>query len=165
MNGRLGAWVACAISLAALVWQVQTGLERMEASRLLYQAEGLSMELIAVGQAPRAFLRQNLRNLRRAAELDPLEAAIPLALGSQFLLLRSPQAAADAYRQALVIEPRPEIYLNLGKAQHMAGHSEEARQNFERAVGLDWHFEAEVPAALTPSSGSPGSEDDLDRPQ
>ncbi len=133
------------LTLFALVWQVQDGRKRMAASRLLYRAEAISLEVMAAGTAPRAYLQQNLRDLRRAANLDPLEAAIPLALGSQFLLLDSPQAAQEAYLQALEIEPRPETYLNLGKAQFRSGQEEAARENFDRAIKLDWHFKSEIP--------------------
>ncbi len=145
MKSNWAAGAAMALTLVALVWQVQDGSKRMAASRLLFRAEGISLEVMAAGTAPRAYLQQNLRDLRRAAELDPLEAAIPLALGSQFLLLDSPQAAQEAYRSALEIEPRPETYLNLGKAQFRSGQKEAAQENFERAVKLDWHFKSELP--------------------
>ncbi len=144
MNGR---WCALTLSAAALalgVYAVTDGRGRMEASRALFRAEGISMGLIAKGQAPRAYLQQNIRDLRKAGDLDPLEPGIPLALGSQYLLLGSPQAAAEAYRESLAIEPRPETYLNLGKALRLAGDLEGSQIAFDQAVKLDWHLEAEV---------------------
>lgn len=145
MSGRWLSFLLAAILFAGVFWQNSRGRQRQQASRLLYEAEGITLGLISAGQAPRAYLQQNIRNLRNAADLDPLEVGVPLALGSQFLLLNSPQAAAEAYREALEVEPRPEVYLNLGKALYLAGHQQEAQENFDRAVALDWHLEAEVP--------------------
>ena len=90
-------------------------------------------------------LKGNLELLRRAGELDPAEIAIVVGRGSQYLLLRRPDAAIGAYRQALTLEPRPEIYLNLGRAQQMAGRNEEAQASFDEAVRLDPHLAPQVP--------------------
>lgn len=152
MSGRWLSWMLAVLFLVAAFWQHARGRDRLRASALLREAEAISLGLLTAGQAPRAYLQQNIRNLRLAADLDPLEVGVPLALGSQFLLLSSPQAAAEAYREALAVEPRPEIYLNLGKALYLAGRKEEARENFDRAVALDWHLEAEVPEFETSSA-------------
>ncbi|MDY7094776.1 MAG: hypothetical protein SX243_17530 [Acidobacteriota bacterium] len=147
-----GRWVAILLSVAlavGVVWQVQRSAERRLASRLLARVEAISLQLVAARQAPRQILQRNLRDLRRAEELDPVESGIPLALGSQYLLLNRPQAAEQAYRDALAVEPRPEIYLNLGKAQSLAGKDEEARQSFDKAVALDWQFEEQIPPSMS----------------
>ncbi len=145
MSGRWLSLILALLLLLATYEQHARGRDRQRASTLLYEAEAISLGVLSAGQAPRAYLQQNIRNLRTAADLDPLEVGIPLALGSQFLLLNSPQAAAEAYREALRIEPRPEVYLNLGKALYLSGHKKEAQEFFDRAVVLDWHLEAEVP--------------------
>ncbi|MCB1035486.1 MAG: tetratricopeptide repeat protein [Acidobacteria bacterium] len=145
MKGRWLSFLLAALLLVAAIRQTVRGRERLKASALLYEVEAVSLSLLSAGQAPRVYLQQNIRNLRVASELDPLDVGIPLALGSQFLLLGSHQAAIDAYSEALALEPRPEIYLNLGKALYLSGHPEEARKNFDRAVALDWHLESEVP--------------------
>ncbi|MCB1058014.1 MAG: hypothetical protein KDD11_21140 [Acidobacteria bacterium] len=134
------------LCLVALVAQVRESLDRRLASRLLARAEAISIEVLSAGQAPRAVLSQNLRDLERARRLDPLEVGVPLALGSQYLLLRRPQEAEAAYRDALTVEPRPEIYLNLGKAQLLAGERSAADQSFHRAAVLDWHMREQIPA-------------------
>lgn len=141
----LAALVVAGLLLAALVAQVRESLDRRLASRLLARVEAISLEILSAGQAPRVLLAQNLRDLRRARELDPLEVGVPLALGSQYLLVRRPQEAEAAYLEALEVEPRPEIYLNLGKAQMLAGEDEKADESFRRAVLLDWHMADQVP--------------------
>lgn len=139
------SWILVVLSLAALAWQLQEGRNKLEASRLLYKVEGVSYSILATGQAPRQALAQNLRDLRRAAELDPLEVGVPLATGSQYLLMQSPNQAVEAYREALELEPRPEIYLNLGKALQLAGKPEEADEAFDKAVRLAPQLASEVP--------------------
>lgn len=158
MSGRWLSSILAVLLLVAGYWQLGRGRDRQRASALLYEVEAISLGLISAGQAPRAYLQQNIRNLRTAAELDPLEVGIPLALGSQFLLLRSNLAAADAYRHALTVEPRPEVYLNLGKALYLAGHRQEAGESFEKAVALDWHLEVEIPQDMLPERGPPADE-------
>ncbi len=146
-----GRWLAIVLSVSlalGVFWQVQRSAERRLASRLLARVEAISLQLVAAGQAPRQILQRNLRDLRRAEELDPVESGIPLALGSQYLLLSRPQAAEQAYLDALAVEPRPEIYLNLGKAQMLAGQEAEARESFDKAVVLDWHFEEQIPLSM-----------------
>jgi Flp pilus assembly protein TadD len=88
---------------------------------------------------------ENLSWLDRAAQLDPLEIGIPIARGSQYLLLRRPDEAIAAYREAAALEPRPEIDLNLGRALWMRGDKDAARQAFRRAVRLNPALRAEVP--------------------
>lgn len=145
MKGRWLAWGFVALLGLALAGQTARWRDRMRAGRLLRQAE-LVTELVQRGRAPRRMLAGNLIALRQAAALDPAEIGIPIARGAQHLLLGNPEAAVAAYRQALELEPRPEIYLNLGRAELAAGRREEARRAFRRAVELDPKLAPLVPA-------------------
>lgn len=147
MKGRWIAWGLAAALALALAGQTLRWRERLLASRLLRQAEVVSLA-VAAGRAPRHFLAGNLEVLRHAAALDPSEVGIPIARGSQHYLLGNPEAAIESYRQALALEPRAEIYLNLGRAEAMAGRTAEARRDFGTALRLDPNFAGEVPEDL-----------------
>lgn len=152
MTGRRLAWVLLAALGVALLGQTVRWRERILAARMLRQAEEVTMVVVA-GRAPRGLLGGNLELLRRAAALDPVEVGIPIARGSQHYLLGSSGAAVAAYRQALELEPRPEIYLNLGRAELAAGRLEEARRAFRLAVRLDSKLARFVPARFVPADG------------
>ncbi|HVR96942.1 MAG TPA: hypothetical protein VMW27_10025 [Thermoanaerobaculia bacterium] len=147
MKGRILVWPLVIALALALLAQTDRWRDRMLASRLLRQVEILSNQAIAAGRAPRGLMASNLEALRRAAALDPVEIGIPIARGSQFLLLGSPQSAIDSYREAERLEPRPETHMNLGRALLMTGEVEEARRQFALGVRLDPRLAAEVPAA------------------
>jgi tetratricopeptide (TPR) repeat protein len=136
------------VLLTWLVLNLRHDGRRLQASRLLQRAETMTLGALSAGPPPRLMLTQNLRDLRRARKLDPQEVGIPIALGSQFLLLQSPQAAMEAYEEALALAPRPEAYLNLGKAQQMAGDLAAARKSYALAVALDPRLAREVPPEL-----------------
>ncbi len=89
---------------------------------------------------PRPLLDTNIERLRQAAPLDRREVGIPIALGSQYLLGGQVESAIRAYEEALRIEPRPEIYLNLARAHAMAGRDAQARDNMDLAVKLNPRF-------------------------
>ena len=97
-------------------------------------------------------LRGNIARLRQAGQLDPLEIGIPIARGSQYYLLRQPQAAVEAYEEALRLEPRPEIYLNLGRALDLAGRRDEASRAFFLASRMDPRLLPEVPPEYQPGT-------------
>jgi hypothetical protein len=141
-------WVCVVIAMLALVWQTFRARDRLEASRLLAQVEARTRSAINVGRAPSTLFAEHLAWLDVAARLDPLEIGIPIAKGTQFLLLRRPSEALAAYRAAAALEPRPEIDLNMGRALLMQGSDVEARAAFTRAVRLDPHLRAEIPAGV-----------------
>lgn len=151
MKGRLLGLVALALTLVALGLQTGRLGDRMRASVALRQAELTTLATARMGARGRPLLQGNLRLLRRAAELDPQEAGIPLAAGSLHLLLDNPLAAIGAYERALALEPRPEIYLNLGRAQARAGKLEAARESFALAVQADRRLRRQVPEPLRPA--------------
>lgn len=141
-------WVV--VSLLALALLAQTGRmrDRLLASRMLRQVELLSMAALSRGEMPRGLVPSNLELLRRASILDRTEVGIPVARGTQYLLLGNGDQAAAAYREALKLEPRPEIHLNLGRALLMAGDRESARRELQLAVRLAPNLAPIVPAEL-----------------
>jgi tetratricopeptide (TPR) repeat protein len=145
MNGRLLVWPVLALLAVGLVGQTARWRDRVTASRLLREVEALTMAAMSTRQLSEPLLFRNLEALRIAASKDPVEVGIPIARGTQFLLLRRNDAAIRAYEEAVALEPRPEGYLNLGRAQWYAGRRDEARLNFERAVRLDPRVAGEVP--------------------
>lgn len=141
-------WVLLPLLVLALLGQTDRARDRLNAGRLLRQTEILTMAAIQRGQVPAGLFGANLQTLGRAAELDPLEIGIPIARGSQYLLLRNGSSAAAAYREALELEPRPEIYLNLGRAALASNDREQARRHFRTALRLDPRLLPYVPADL-----------------
>jgi tetratricopeptide (TPR) repeat protein len=140
VNGRVLVWPLVLVLGLALAGQTVRWRERMAASRILKAVEGRTLTARRTSQ-----LRENIKQLRRAGRLDPLEIGIPIARGSQYYLLRQSQAAVDAYEEALRLEPRPEIYLNLGRALELAGRKEEAGRAFRLALRIDPRLGQEVP--------------------
>jgi hypothetical protein len=55
--------------------------------------------------------------------------------------------AIESYRAAAALEPRPEIYLNLGRAES-AHNPDEARRDFALAVRLDSRLARVVPPLM-----------------
>jgi O-antigen ligase len=141
-------WIMVPLLILALVAQTGRMRDRLLASRILHQVELRSIAVISRGEMPRDLVPANLELLRRASGLDRTEVGIPIARGTQYLLLRNPDQAAAAYRDALELEPRPEIHLNLGRALLMSGDVEGARRELRLALRLDPRLESAVPTSL-----------------
>ncbi len=146
MTGRQIFPLVLVALLLALGWQTRRAVDRISASQLLAQVEARTLAAVQAKHAPSTMFAEHLAWLDTAARLDPLEIGVPIARGSQFLLLRRPEDALAAYLQAAALEPRPEIDLNIGRALWMQGQREQARAAFTRAVRLNPHLRAEVPA-------------------
>jgi hypothetical protein len=131
--------------LIALGWQVVRTSNRITASRLLARVEARTLAAIQQRHAPSTMFAEHLAWLDTAARLDPLEIGVPMARGTQFLLLRRPDDALTAYREAAALEPRPEIDLNIGRALLQKGDKANARASFARAVQLNPRLRAELP--------------------
>jgi tetratricopeptide (TPR) repeat protein len=147
MSGRVLVWPLVLVLGIALLGQTVRWRERMTASRLLSTAERVTLSARRASE-----LRGNIARLRQAGQLDPLEIGIPIARGSQHYLLRQPQAAVEAYEEALRLEPRPEIYLNLGRALDLAGRREEASRAFFLASRIDPRLLPEIPPEYRPGT-------------
>jgi tetratricopeptide (TPR) repeat protein len=137
VKGRVLVWPVLAVLVLGLSGQTLRWRYRLTASRVLRQVETLTMAGMSAGRLSPQLIASNLQALRRAAPLDPVEVGIPIARGAQYMVLGRNDEAARAYAEALALEPRPEGYLNLGRALWHAGRRDEARRNFEIAVRLD----------------------------
>ncbi|MEM7052449.1 MAG: tetratricopeptide repeat protein [Acidobacteriota bacterium] len=150
MSGRRLVWPLVLVLVLVLVAHVAQARRQLQASRILRQVENTTTTLVAAGRgAPRIYWL-HVELLEKARRLDPADSRIVLALGSQYLLLQRPQEAAKTYREALDLEARPEIYLNLGRAELAAGDEDAARESFRRAVLLDPNQKRLVPQELRP---------------
>lgn len=148
MSKRWAFWVAVPCLAAVLVLQTVRGVHRVEASQTLQTVEVRTLQVVELGRAPAQLLHANVVELERAARLDPGNVSVLIALGSQYLVMRAPAAAIEQYRRALRLEPRPEIYLNLGRAFLMQGDRGRARRNFDLARRLSPSLRSQVPPAL-----------------
>jgi O-antigen ligase len=131
--------------LVALAGQTARWRHRLEASRVLRQVELNSLAALQRGEAPVTLMQNQLEALRQIAPLDPVEVGIPIARGTQYLFLAQPEAAIGSYQEALALEPRPEIYMSLGRATWLTGRHDEARQLFTTALRLDGQLARELP--------------------
>jgi O-antigen ligase len=131
--------------LAALAWQTLRVRDRLTASVLLARVEARTLAAIQARRVPSTLFAENLAWLDEAGRRDPLEIGVPIAKGTQFLLLRQPDAALAAYRAAAALEPRPEIDLNIGRALQMKGDHNGARAAFARALRLNPMLRSEIP--------------------
>jgi Flp pilus assembly protein TadD len=145
MKRNLPAAIAVALLLALALWRVDGARRQLRASHLVAAVERRTAAALRQGKVPSAMFESHLAALREAAELDRGEIAIPIAEGSQYLLLGRAEPAIAAYRRALALEPRPETYLNLGKAMLLEGDSQRASRMFRKAVRLDPRLAKMVP--------------------
>jgi O-antigen ligase len=143
--GTTLGWLLAALVVVALVLQGNRWRDRLLGSAMLRQVELVSISAASSGHAPGNLLPSHLELLRRAADLDPSEVGVPIARGSQFLLFGDPRAALPEYRAALALQPKPEIYADLGRAYLASGDLDEARRNFRLAVRLDPTLSVQVP--------------------
>jgi tetratricopeptide (TPR) repeat protein len=89
----------------------------------------------------RGDLEVALRDLGRAAELDPSAARAIEALGDVNLSLKRYPAAAKRYRDYVALDDRaPRVLYKLAFAHYHGGHSAEAIDALQKAVALDDRF-------------------------
>jgi tetratricopeptide (TPR) repeat protein len=146
MTGRRIFLIVFGSLLLALGWQTMRAFDRISASLLLARVEARTLAAVQARHAPSTMFAEHLAWLDIAARRDPLEIGVPIARGSQYLLLRRPAEALAAYREAAALEPRPEIDLNIGRALWMQGARDDARRAFARAVRLNPLLRNELPA-------------------
>jgi hypothetical protein len=151
------AWALLPLLLVlALAGQGVRWYRLSRAGSLLGTVQRMSVALVHAGQSPPEVVAQNLAALREAAALDPREVGVPVARGGQYLFfLARPEEAELAYREALRLEPHPEAYMGLGKAQWMAGRRDEAGASLTTAVRLQPSLARELPADFAGNPGTP----------
>ncbi len=135
--GRRLFWVLLPLLVAALVLEVGRARRLAYASRIAAVVKDVTIGANLNGRLSRRLLESNLELLRATEPLSPVEVALPIARGGQYLLLQRPKAAIRAYEHALTIEPRGEIYVHLGRAYLQLGEREAAEQAFRTAMVLD----------------------------
>jgi O-antigen ligase len=136
-NKWLAGTVLAGLAAALLLHTVRF-IERRQGSRLLRQVELVS-EGIETGRFPVSLVSANIGALRRAENLDAVEVGIPIALGSQYLLMPhpDPDQALAFFAQAERLEPRPAIYILKGRALLAAGRRDDADREFRLGGKLD----------------------------
>jgi Flp pilus assembly protein TadD len=146
MRGRSLAAALTVLLLAALALDVRRGARLIGADKRVKLVEVTSPIAAARRDAAgQALLRRNLEVLRAAAAMDPADVRVPLARGSVLLLLGRLDEAISSYRQALALEPRPEIHLNLGRALVAAGRRDEAERHFALVREIDPRLARSIP--------------------
>lgn len=148
--GRALPWLLAGALAVALVYQTGRAMDRLRVSKALRVVEVMSDRMARTGQASRPLVSGHFQILEDARRRDPAEVGVLVALGGQYALLGRAEPAIDAYRAALALEERPEIWLNLGQVHLAAGREEEAREAFAKAVALAPHLRGRVPEALRP---------------
>jgi tetratricopeptide (TPR) repeat protein len=143
---RLAALLLVVALASGLAFQIGRMRARLGASQLLRLVEGRTVHAVSRGDS--AELVRNLRMLKRAQELDPSEIGVLVARGSQYLLRGRHAAAIKTYEEALSLEPRPEIYLNMGRALLMSGEGEDADESFALAFRIHPLMRWQVPKAI-----------------
>lgn len=147
MKGRALVWPLAIVLVLALLGQTLRWRNRLLGSRLLREVDVRSTAALSVGRASPQLMADNLEALRKAAPLVPADMRIALARGTQYLFLTNLTAAVASYEEALALDPRPQGYLFLGRAQWLAGKQDEARRNFAVAVRLDSRLANQIPLA------------------
>jgi tetratricopeptide (TPR) repeat protein len=147
---RILPWLAAGLAALALILQTGRAVGRLDASKVLRVVEAMSERMARSGQAPRQLVSGHFRLLEQARRRDPAEVGVLVAVGGQYALLGRTDRAVEVYREALDLEPRPEVWLNLGRVLLADGREEEARAAFEAAVRVDPRLRGQVPEAMRP---------------
>ena len=151
MNRRWISGLVAALALAALVAQSVRASERLRTSRLLKLVEAVTPQAARAGSAGRSTLARQLQLLTAAQRSEPSNVALVTDGAAQLYLLNRLDEAEAEYRRALAIEPRAEVWLNLGRTLWQRGDSAQAREAFTRALALNPRLADQLPAgALAP---------------
>lgn len=140
-SSRSLVWLLSLFLAVALVFTAHRGVGRMQASRKLVEVKVMG-QMGRMARAPlpyqaRRLLEKTAASLQKIQELDPVEVRIPLSRGSLYALLGRPAAAIRAFDEALELERRSEIYVNLGLVHFATGDHEAAREAFRNAQRLN----------------------------
>ncbi len=137
MTGRRLVWLLCPLLAAALVLELGRARRLHRASLTAAMVKDVTIAASRQGRLSPQLIQHNLELLRVNEPLAPTEVALPISRGGLYLLLDKPQAAVRAYRQALDIERRGEIFAHLGRAYLKLGDRKAAEDAFRMAIILD----------------------------
>jgi tetratricopeptide (TPR) repeat protein len=143
-----GRWAGTLLLLAlgvAIVLQGARARDRVRAGQILRAVEVMTQTFAAERRLSAPIVWRHVRLLEEAERLDPADAAVPLARGTQLLLLQRPEEATGAFERAIALEPRPETFLHLARAYDLLGREDDALASYTRALGLYPQFLGRVP--------------------
>lgn len=135
----------CGLALAALGLETARAGRLLGANRRLRAVEITSLRAAQLGKQGEPLLLANLTVLRDGERMDPAEIGLRMARGSVYYLLGRMEDAVSGYQDALRLEPRPEIYLNLGRALAALGRRAESDAAVARAIRLDSRLASQRP--------------------
>ena len=130
-------FAALALVLVALLAQSARMRRLVGANQRLRAVELTSIAAAGQGERAAPLLSANLAVLRDAERMDPAEVGLRVARGSVYFLLGRMDQAIAGYESALRLEPRPEIYFNIGRAKLAQGDPVAANVALARAVRID----------------------------
>lgn len=141
LPGRLLAIGLALAAVVALSARVDQARDRLAVASGLRQLDAQAAALW--GQQDRIpkpqleqILRSHLAVLDDLARFDPAEVRVPMAVGGRYYLMGRPDAAVRAYEEALALERRGEVYLNLARSHRAAGEQELANEAARLALRL-----------------------------
>lgn len=137
MSARLLATFLALLLGVGLVLQTRHALRVAAASRDLEIVERRTAAALAAGRVPQILVRDNLRKLDRVEAAMPAEVTVRMARGSQYLISGRPHAALRGYREALELEERAEVWLNVARAHGELGEAEAVHEAIAHALILD----------------------------
>jgi tetratricopeptide (TPR) repeat protein len=162
LSRRRASWGLALVLATALVLQATDGWQRLQASRLVWQVQREAHEMARRGRVPAGLLAQSLEALRRARSLDPVSIEALAAHGDLLLLMGRLESAEATYREGLTLEPRSEIFFNLGLTLWALRREGEAVESFGRAVRVDPRLDRQLPAEVRERLSPVGGEVLLD---
>ena len=145
MSTKRLIWLLPLAAFALLVFQVRHAADLLRANLVLFRGEQMAAQMLATGRGDRRVLGVNLRDLRQASVRAPADPRIRLAVGSHYMLRGQPLSAVRWYRDAIELEPRPEIHLSLARALSEIGRGEEAATHYLAAIRLAPRLRPELP--------------------
>lgn len=142
---RLAAAVVVLAAAVAVVAAVQG--RRYHCNLVIKTVEGRMDRMTETSDEsitwPRA--RQNIADLKRCSEVVLTDAKLYVMMGDNYNVLQQPARAEEAYRRALALDRRPEIFFKLGMAQLAQARTEEGVDNIRRAASFRIALVDEIP--------------------
>ena len=144
-RGKILSIVLAALVLVAALWLFDAGKNRVGCQRLVQSAESLALEGARRGSLPPAARELGLDLLRRAEMLDPAEVSVAITRGGLFMVAGRMESAERSYREALEMENRSEVWINLARLHLAAGDREKALDAARMAQRLDSRVARKMP--------------------